>query len=52
MHQDMKQIVPVIDTTYTLILGRMLRCHIRSDLLRPTSAVDALGRVFEMKCPQ
>jgi flavin reductase (DIM6/NTAB) family NADH-FMN oxidoreductase RutF len=62
------QIVPVIDTTYTLILGRVLRFHIRSDLLRPNGAVDAallrpvarlsgdeyatLGRVFEMRRPQ
>lgn len=61
------QIVPVIDTTYTLILGRVLRFHIRSDLLRPNGLVDALrlepvarlsgdeyttiGRVFEMKRP-
>jgi flavin reductase (DIM6/NTAB) family NADH-FMN oxidoreductase RutF len=62
------QIVPVIDTTYTLILGRVLRFHIRSDLLRPNGLVDALrlepvarlsgdeyatiGRVFEMKRPR
>jgi flavin reductase (DIM6/NTAB) family NADH-FMN oxidoreductase RutF len=62
------QIVPVIDTTYTMILGRVLRFHIRSDLLRPNGAVDALrlrplarlsgdeyatlARVFEMKRPQ
>ena len=62
------QIVPVIDTTYTLILGRVLRFHLRSDLLRPNGLVDALrlepvarlggdeyatiGRVFEMKRPQ
>jgi flavin reductase (DIM6/NTAB) family NADH-FMN oxidoreductase RutF len=62
------QIVPVIDTTYTMILGRVLRFHIRSDLLRPNGAVDALrlrplarlsgdeyaalGRMFEMKRPQ
>ncbi len=62
------QIVPVLDTTYTLILGRVLRFHIRSDLLRPNGLVDAMllkpvarlggdeyatiGRVFEMKRPQ
>jgi flavin reductase (DIM6/NTAB) family NADH-FMN oxidoreductase RutF len=61
------QIVPVIDTTYTLILGRVLRFHIRSNILRPNGLVDAtllkpvarlsgdeyatLGRVFEMKRP-
>ncbi len=62
------QIVPVIETTYTLILGRVLRFRIRADLLRPNGMVDAallkpvarlsgdeyatLGRVFEMKRPQ
>jgi flavin reductase (DIM6/NTAB) family NADH-FMN oxidoreductase RutF len=61
------QIIPVQDTTYTLILGRVLRFHVRSDLLRPNGAIDAallkpvarlsgdeyttLGRVFEMKRP-
>jgi flavin reductase (DIM6/NTAB) family NADH-FMN oxidoreductase RutF len=61
------QIVPVQDTTYTLILGRVLRFHIREGLLRPNGAIDAtllkpvgrlsgdeyatLGRVFEMKRP-
>lgn len=62
------QIVPVSETTYTLILGRVQRFHIRSDLLRPNGAVDAarlkpvgrlsgdeyatIGHVFEMKRPQ
>jgi flavin reductase (DIM6/NTAB) family NADH-FMN oxidoreductase RutF len=62
------QIIPVQDTTYTLILGRVLRFHIREGLLRPNGAIDAgllkpvarlsgdeyatLGRVFEMKRPQ
>ncbi len=62
------QIVPVIDTTYTLILGRVLRFHLQSDLLRPNGMVDALrlkplarlsgdeyatlSGVFEMKRPQ
>lgn len=62
------QIVPVIDTTYTMILGRVLRFHIRSDMLRSNGTVDALrlrpvarlsgdeyatlDRVFEMKRPQ
>lgn len=61
------QIVPVMDTTYTLILGRVLRFHIRADLLRPNGLVDALllkplsrlggdeyatlGHVLEMKRP-
>lgn len=62
------QIVPVQDTTYTLILGRVLRFHIRAGLLRPNGQIDAtrlkpvarlsgdeyatLGRVFEMQRPQ
>ncbi len=62
------QIVPVTGTTYTMILGRVLRFHIRSDLLRPNGQIDALrlrpvarlsgdeyttiGHVFEMKRPQ
>jgi flavin reductase (DIM6/NTAB) family NADH-FMN oxidoreductase RutF len=61
------QIIPVQDTTYTLILGRVLRFHIRAGLLRSNGAIDAallkpvarlsgdeyatLGRVFEMKRP-
>lgn len=61
------QIIPVQDTTYTLILGRVLRFHIRSGLLRPNGQIDAallkpvarlsgdeyatLGHVFEMKRP-
>ena len=61
------QIVPVIDTTYTLILGRVRRFHLRSDVLRPNGLVDAallkplarlsgdeyaaLGQIFEMKRP-
>ncbi len=61
------QIIPVLDTTYTMILGRVLRFHLRSDLLRPNGTVDAarlqpvarlsgdeyttLGQVFAMKRP-
>lgn len=61
------QIVPVIDTTYTLILGQVLRYHIRAGLLRSNGLIDAsalkpvarlggdeyatIGRVFEMKRP-
>jgi len=57
----------VQDTTYTMILGRVLRFHIRSGLLRPNGQIDAsllkpvarlsgdeyatLGRVFEMQRP-
>ena len=62
------QIVPVLETTYTLILGRVLRYHIRDGLLRPNGLIDAkllkpvarladneyatLDKVFEMIRPQ
>lgn len=61
------QIVPVQDTSYTMILGRVLRFHVQAGLLRPNGTADAarllpvgrlsgdeyatLGRVFEMKRP-
>lgn len=61
------QFVPVQDTHYTLILGRVTRFHLQDGLLRPNGLVDAdrlrpvarlggdeyatLGRVFEMKRP-
>lgn len=61
------QLVPVNDTHYTLILGRVVRFHLREGLLRPNGLVDAgylqplarlggdeyatLGAVFELKRP-
>jgi flavin reductase (DIM6/NTAB) family NADH-FMN oxidoreductase RutF len=36
------QIVPVNDTSYTIVLGRVLRYHIREDLLRPNGTVDTM----------
>ena len=61
------QTVPVQDTHYTLILGRVVRFHLQDGLLRPNGLVDAdrlrpvgrlggdeyatLGPVFEMKRP-
>ncbi len=61
------QLVPVAETTYTMILGRVLYFHLRSGLLRPNGLVDAsllrplarlggdeyaaLGAVFEMPRP-
>ncbi len=61
------QIVPVNDTTYTMVLGRVVRFHLQDGLLRPNGTVDAtllkpvgrlsgdeyatLGRVFELKRP-
>jgi flavin reductase (DIM6/NTAB) family NADH-FMN oxidoreductase RutF len=41
MEARVTQIVPVQDTTYTMVLGRVLRFHIRDGLLRPNNAVDA-----------
>ena len=35
------QIVPVSETTYTLILGRVVRFHLRAGLLRPNGLIDA-----------
>ncbi|MCL4706432.1 flavin reductase family protein [bacterium] len=62
------QIVPVEGTTSTLILGRIVRYHLRADLLRSDGLIDAtllqsitrlggaeyatIGRVFEMSRPQ
>lgn len=64
----MTQIIPVDDTHYTLILGRVVRFHIREELLRPNGLIDAdklrplarlggdeyatIHQVFEMKRPQ
>lgn len=63
----MTQIIPVDDTHYTLILGRVVRFHIREELLRPNGLIDAdklrplarlggdeyatIHQVFEMKRP-
>jgi flavin reductase (DIM6/NTAB) family NADH-FMN oxidoreductase RutF len=35
------QIVPVNETTYTMVLGRIVRYHLREGLLRPNGLVDA-----------
>lgn len=35
------QLVPIEGSTYTMILGRVLRVHIREDLLAPDGLVDA-----------
>lgn len=61
------QIVPVQDTTYTMVLGQVQVFHLRDGLLRPNGAVDAerlkpvarlsgdeyatLGHVFQLKRP-
>ncbi len=68
MEVKMTQIIPVDDTHYTLILGRVVRFHIREELLRPNGLIDAdklrplarlggdeyatIHQVFEMKRPQ
>jgi flavin reductase (DIM6/NTAB) family NADH-FMN oxidoreductase RutF len=64
---QLTQIVPVQDTHYTLVLGRVVRFHLQDGLLRPNGLVDAallrplarlggdeyaaLGPVFEMNRP-
>jgi flavin reductase (DIM6/NTAB) family NADH-FMN oxidoreductase RutF len=61
------QIVPVVDTTYTLVIGRVLRYHLQEGLLRPNGLVDPillnpvarlggdeyalLSTIFELKRP-
>lgn len=68
MEAKLVQIVPVEATSSTLILGRILRYHVRADLLRPNGLIDpsllrpitrlggeeyaTIGRVFEMSRPQ
>jgi flavin reductase (DIM6/NTAB) family NADH-FMN oxidoreductase RutF len=68
MEAKATQIVPVAGTTSTMILGKILRYHIREELLRPNGLVDAMlvrpivrlggdeyatiGRVFSMARPR
>ncbi|RIK72771.1 flavin reductase family protein [candidate division KSB1 bacterium] len=68
LEAKLAQIVPVEGTTSTLILGRIVRYHLRADLLRSDGLIDAtllqpitrlggaeyatIGRVFEMSRPQ
>lgn len=63
----LSQVVPVNGTSYTIVLGHVVRFHLREGLLRENGLVDALkarpigrlggdeyatvGRVFEMKRP-
>jgi len=68
MEAKVTQIVPVIGTTSTMVLGRILRYHIREEMLRSNGLVDAtlvrpitrlggdeyatIGRVFSMARPR
>ncbi len=68
MEAKVTQIVPVIGTTSTMVLGRILRYHIREEMLRSNGLVDAslvrpitrlggdeyatIGRVFSMARPK
>jgi flavin reductase (DIM6/NTAB) family NADH-FMN oxidoreductase RutF len=68
MEARVHQIVPVEGTRSTMVIGQVLRYHIRADLLRANGMVDAallkpvarmggdeygtLGRVFSMKRPE
>jgi flavin reductase (DIM6/NTAB) family NADH-FMN oxidoreductase RutF len=36
----LSQVIPIPDSTYTMVLGRILRYHIREGLLRPRGLVD------------
>ena len=67
MEARLSQVVPVGETGYTMLLGNVLRFHLREGLLRPNGMVDAellrplgrlagdeyatVGRVLEMKRP-
>ena len=68
MEAKLSQIVPVEGTSYTMILGRVVRFHVREGLIRPNGLVDArlldpvarlggdeytsFGDVFEMLRPR
>lgn len=68
MEAKVTQIVPVVGTTSTMVLGRILRYHIREEMLRSNGLVDAtlvrpitrlggdeystIGRVFSMLRPR
>ena len=67
MEARLSQVVPVEGTSYTIVLGHVLRFHIRDGLLRENGLLDAMkarpigrlggdeyatvGSVFEMKRP-
>ena len=67
MEAKVSQIVPIEQAIYTMILGRIVRYHLREGLLRPNGLVDStqlrpvarlggdeyatLGKVFEMVRP-
>jgi flavin reductase (DIM6/NTAB) family NADH-FMN oxidoreductase RutF len=67
MEVKLSQIVPVEGTSYTMVIGRVLRYHLREGLLRPNGLVDPkllnplarlggdeyalLGDIFELKRP-
>lgn len=68
MEGKVTQIIPVEGTQYTMVVGRIVRYHVRSDLLRESGLVDAprlrpvarlggdeyatIGGVFEMLRPR
>lgn len=68
MEARLQQIVPVSGSDYTLVLGRIVRYHIRGDLLREDGLIDAtrlqplarlggaeytkLGEVFSLERPR
>jgi flavin reductase (DIM6/NTAB) family NADH-FMN oxidoreductase RutF len=68
MECQLSQVVPVEGTSYTMLLGRVVRFHLREGLLRPNGLADprlidpiarlggdeytTLGEVFEMARPR
>ncbi len=68
MEAKVTQIVPVAGTDYTMILGRVVRFHLRDGLLRPNNVIAVerlrpvarlggieyatIGRVFTMRPPE
>lgn len=68
MEARLHQIIPISDSDYTLVLGRIVRFHIREDLLRKDGSIDAtrlqpvarlggaeyttLGNVFSLERPK
>jgi flavin reductase (DIM6/NTAB) family NADH-FMN oxidoreductase RutF len=61
------QVIPVLETSYTMVIGRVVYFHVRDELLRPNGLVDGkrlrpvtrlggdefatLGRIFELTRP-
>ena len=52
MECKVTQIVPVEGATNVMVLGQVVRFHVRDDLLRPNGLVDAkIGELFHLEIP-